>query len=92
MAVARFRAIISGEVQGIGYRAYVQYHASRLGASGFVRNDWDGTVEVVAEGQREALDTLIDKLHNGPRGASVSRVDLLWSEPNGEFRYFGVRY
>jgi acylphosphatase len=86
------RAVVHGDVQGVGYRAYIQYHASRLGISGYARNEWDGTVEVIAEGERHALETLIEKLHKGPRGAFVDRVDLLWSEPTGEFKYFGVRY
>ncbi len=92
MALARFHAVVSGDVQGVGYRAYVQYHASRLGVSGYARNEWDGSVQVIAEGDRETLESIIEKLRKGPRGATVNRVDVIWSEPTGEFRYFAVRY
>ena len=92
MALAQFLAVVSGDVQAVGYRAYVQYHASRLGVTGYARNDWDGSVRVTAEGERGALETLIEKLHKGPRGAAVNRVDLVWSQPTGEFRSFAVRY
>jgi acylphosphatase len=92
MALARFHAVVSGDVQGVGFRAYVQYHASRLGVAGYARNEWDGSVEVIAEGERDALETMIDKLRKGPRGAAVNRVDVIWSEPTGEHRHFAVRY
>jgi acylphosphatase len=92
VALAQFLAIVSGDVHGVGYRAYAQYHASRLGIAGFARNEWDGTVKVTAEGDREKLEALIEKLQKGPRGAAVSRVDVVWSEPTGNYRHFAVRY
>ncbi|MFQ6014809.1 MAG: acylphosphatase [Anaerolineae bacterium] len=90
--VGRFRAIIHGRVQGVYFRDFTQRHASSLGITGFVRNKFDGTVEVVAEGERQGLENLLDKLRVGPRSARVNDIDLEWEEFIGEFRHFEVRF
>jgi len=88
----RLSAIVHGVVQGVNFRYYTRRQASRLGLVGYVRNKWDGTVEVVAEGQREVLERLLDWLHVGPRSAVVERVDARWGEATGEFSRFEVRF
>ena len=88
----RLSAIVHGLVQGVNFRFYTRRQANLLGLVGYVRNKWDGTVEVVAEGQREALERLLDWLHVGPRSAVVERVDAWWGEATGEFNRFEVRY
>jgi len=64
----------------------------RLDLLGYVRNLWDGTLEVVAEGDREALESLLKRLYVGPSSARVEKIDLEWSEPSGELSSFEVRY
>lgn len=83
---------ISGVVQGVGYRYFVRRTAEALGISGYVRNRFDGRVEVVAEGEKSAVSTLIDDLGAGPRYASVERVDVEWQEATGEFRGFNYAF
>jgi acylphosphatase len=89
---ARLHAIVHGRVQGVSFRYYTQWRANELGLTGYVRNQWDGTVEVVAEGQRPVLEELLAFLHTGPRGAFVTQVELKWPAPTGHFRRFEVRY
>jgi acylphosphatase len=64
--------------------------AELLGLYGWVRNQWDETVEVVAEGERSVLEKLLDALGRGPRGAFVSNVKVDWEKPTGEFHNFRV--
>ena len=73
MVVAR-RYVISGRVQGVGYRFFAQEAAAREGLGGFVRNLQDGCVEAEAEGDQSALDRFERALHQGPPGARVDRV------------------
>ena len=89
---ARLQAIVHGRVQGVSFRYYTQRRARELGLTGYVRNVWDGTVEVVAEGQRADLDELLAFVRTGPRAAFVTRVDVQWPAPSGAFDRFEVRY
>jgi acylphosphatase len=88
---ARFHAIVEGRVQGVGFRYYVMEKAAGLKVTGWVRNRWDDTVEVVAEGDRHALDKLLIVLRRGPRAAMVTNLKVDWQDPTGEFERFGVR-
>jgi acylphosphatase len=88
----RLSAVVHGDVQGVGYRFYAQRHATALGLRGYVRNQWDGTVEVVAEGPRPKLEQLLEALRRGPYGAGVMRVDVEWSPAEGGFSGFQIRY
>jgi len=76
-------ALVSGAVQGVGYRAFARRHALDLGLSGYAENLGDGRVEVVAEGEREALETLLHRLQRGPAHAEVRAVDVTWGEASG---------
>lgn len=87
---ARLHATIEGHVQGVGFRYFVMEKAQNLGLTGFVRNTWQGEVEVSAEGVREDLELLLEALRRGPGGAYVSRVDFKWSEATGEYQRFGI--
>jgi acylphosphatase len=87
----RLHAIIQGHVQGVGFRYFAQGKATSLGLTGWVRNRWDGSVEVLTEGKRTELESLLDALYRGPRGATVTNVDLQWQEATGEFLDFQVR-
>ncbi|HSO26785.1 MAG TPA: acylphosphatase [Anaerolineales bacterium] len=88
---ARLHATIEGRVQGVGFRHFVQTTANELKLSGWVRNRWEGTVEVVAEGERPQVEKLLAALRRGPRSAHVSNVDANWSAGADEFSDFRVR-
>jgi acylphosphatase len=87
---ARLHVIIEGRVQGVGFRYFVLEVAELLSIYGWVRNRWDDTVEVLAEGERSVLEKLLDTLGRGPRGAFVSSVKVDWEKPTGEFHNFRV--
>jgi acylphosphatase len=87
----RLHAIVEGHVQGVGFRAFVERNAWDLGVTGWVRNRWDGTVEVTAEGERAALDKLLTALRRGPSASRVTRVEPQWKAATGEFSRFSMR-
>ena len=88
----RLEAIVHGRVQLVMFRDFVQRKASSLRLCGFVQNLRDGTVRVVAEGAREPLARLEQKLHKGPLLANVKNVDASWGPATGEFRSFKISY
>jgi acylphosphatase len=75
------RFLVSGRVQGVGFRFFAERTAASLGVGGFARNLFDGRVEVYAIGNAEQMDALRNALRRGPRMASVYRVD----EQDAEF-------
>ena len=87
---ARLEAVVSGRVQGVGFRRYVRGWARRLALGGWVRNEPDGTVRLVAEGDRAALDRLVRLLWGGPPTADVTDVTTSWREAEGAFESFEV--
>ena len=89
---ARVRIRVYGLVQGVGFRAWVVRRATSMGIDGYVRNEADGTVLVEAEGEREALERLVEQCRRGPPAARVERVEVEWGESIGEFRGFEVRW
>ncbi|MES0134729.1 acylphosphatase [Mesorhizobium sp. M0016] len=70
------QARMHGKVQGVGYRMWARREAIRLGLVGWVRNERDGTVTASIAGADAAVSTMIERLRQGPRGASVSRVKI----------------
>lgn len=86
----RLHAVIEGHVQGVGFRAFVMDQALRLPVTGWVRNTFTGDVEVVAEGTRPVLDSLLTALHKGPRGSHVVNVHEDWLPASGEFTRFQI--
>jgi acylphosphatase len=87
----RLRAVVRGEVQGVGYRWSVQRLARRLGLTGYAENLPDGSVRVEAEGDPEQLDELEAFLRGGPRFAEVDRLDSERVAATGEFHDFATR-
>ncbi len=79
----RLEAWVRGRVQGVGYRAFVERVALELGLAGYAKNLPDGRVEVVAEGEEEALNLLLEKLKAGPRLARVEGVEARFTEAQG---------
>lgn len=89
--MVRVRLRIKGMVQGVFFRAATVERANRLGVKGWVRNCPDGTVEVVAEGERKKLADLATWCDHGPPGAHVHNVEVKWEDYQGEFKDFRIR-
>lgn len=87
----QLHAIVSGRVQGVSFRHYTQIKATKLGLTGWVRNLYDGTVEVTAEGVKSQLVELLTFLRQGPRPARVTDVKMEWCAPTGNFEDFRIR-
>ena len=82
---------VTGKVQGVFYRLWAKAQADELGLSGFARNDPDGTVLVVVEGEQEAIDEFIEHCRSGSDSAEVIDVRVEWSNANGNFADFSMR-
>ena len=90
MRVAR-RFLISGRVQGVGFRFFAETAALREGVHGWVRNLPDGRVEAAAEGDAEAVERFERALRHGPRGARVDHVEVDDDVPAGRESGFTIR-
>ena len=86
----RLHATVFGRVQGVSFRFYTRDTATELGLTGWVANRFDGSVEVVAEGQRPALDQLLEFLRQGPPMARVDQVLHEFRPATGEFKRFAI--
>jgi acylphosphatase len=83
--------LVSGVVQGVGFRYFVYRQALELGVCGWVGNRPDGRVEVVAEGDEIQLKALIEEIKVGPRSAEVEEVVPRWSGADSHFTSFTIR-
>lgn len=92
MAMARLHLRVKGDVQGVFFRANTKDKADELKVTGWVRNCRDGSVECVAEGEKEKLEELTEWCKKGPPGAKVNSVESGWEEFKGNFKAFSVRY
>lgn len=88
----RVHLVISGDVQGVGFRAWALRYAQSKSLIGWVKNRQDGRVELVAEGSRQELEELIKRCQRGPELAWVKQSDISWSDATGEFVDFRVLY
>lgn len=89
---ARAHIWVRGRVQGVGFRAHVEYQARQIGGlTGWVRNVGYDTVEAVAEGDRANVERLIELMKQGPRGSRVDESKIEWETSTGEFSAFGVK-
>ena len=84
--------MIHGDVQGVGFRYFVMRRARPLGLHGWVRNRDDGTVEIIAEGNRPDLESVLGAAREGPRGARVTQVDATWTAATGGLEPFDLTY
>lgn len=82
---------VSGRVHGVGFRYFVLREAAALSLEGWIANDPDGTVHCVAEGPRDRLTTLLERLREGPPAAVVEGVSEAWMPATGTLGPFGVR-
>jgi acylphosphatase len=90
MANKRVQLIVRGRVTGVYFRAATQREAKRLGVTGWVRNRNEGSVEVLAEGEEDAIKEIISWAHHGPSAARVDAVDVRWRAYTGEFSDFRI--
>ena len=90
--IIRAHVWVKGRVQGVGFRAHVEYCARQIGElTGWVRNVGYDTVEAVAEGERQDVELFIAAMQQGPRASRVDESTVEWETPTGEFREFGVK-
>ncbi|MFQ3619666.1 MAG: acylphosphatase [Spirochaetales bacterium] len=86
------RLRVFGRVQGVGFRYWTCRLAQRLGVTGWVRNERDGSVSVEAEGPEDTVDRLVKSVRQGPPGARVDRVEITSLTPKGVYRDFTVEF
>ena len=86
----RAKLVITGLVQGVGFRSYTRNNAKSLGLKGFVRNRKDGKLEVVIEGYEKQIDDLLDLMHKGPFHSQVENIEVIWEDPTNSFKDFTV--
>jgi acylphosphatase len=89
--MARLEAGVRGRVHGVGFRYFVVSRAERLGLTGWVSNEQDGSLRVVAEGPRDDLEGLLEALREGPASALVEHVSEDWLPYTGHWGTFGIR-
>lgn len=87
---ARAHVIISGMVQGVCFRYETIRKANTCGVSGWVRNNYDNTVEAVFEGPEESVKDIVAWCHKGPEGAIVKDVIIKWETYTGDFNGFNI--
>ncbi|MBN2103168.1 acylphosphatase [bacterium] len=89
---AKAHIIVSGMVQGVGYRFFVQKHARHLGLGGWVKNLPSGEVEILAEGDKSRIEILVKSLRTGNPYAAVRNIQVNWSEYQGKFTGFDITF
>lgn len=82
--------IVQGRVQGVFFRQRTKEEADKLGLFGWVRNEEDGSVKIIAEGEEDKIKELIKWLRVGPRFARVDEIKIKWQEAKGEFSKFEI--
>jgi acylphosphatase len=88
----RLHVFVTGRVQGVGFRNFVEREARVLGVKGWVKNLPDGRVEAAIEGSAITVAALLEKVKSGPRSAKVENVDVKEEAPQGDFEQFEIRY
>ena len=89
---ARAHITIHGKVQGVFFRDFVNKTANALGIKGWVRNTPQGSVEIIAEGEKSKLEKLISECKKGPQYSSVEKVLIKWGKPTNQFNNFKIIY
>jgi acylphosphatase len=89
--IIRVHLWVTGRVQGVGFRAHVEYYGAQIGVTGWVRNVGYDIMETVAEGSRTQIDKFIEMVKQGPRAARVNEARIEYETVMGEFKEFGVK-
>lgn len=84
--------LVTGLVQGVGYRYFVDGHANRVGLVGFTRNLPSGEVEIKLEGERDLIEALLSQVRKGPLIARVKGIQVEWQDYSGRYTRFEIRY
>ena len=84
--------MVHGYVQGVGFRYFTQTNATRFNISGWVRNNYDGTVEIWGEGDKLRLDQFVAAVRRGPSHSQVDKLDITWHPPEDTHHTFSIRY
>ncbi|MBE2226972.1 MAG: acylphosphatase [Ignavibacteria bacterium] len=84
------KIIVSGRVQGVGYRYFIARFADSLDIKGYAKNLFSGEVEITAEGRREFLDALVEKAGKGPTGAMVKTCKVEWLDFKKKYDKFEI--
>ncbi|MGQ9515281.1 MAG: acylphosphatase [Thermoproteota archaeon] len=82
---------VSGRVQGVFFRSFINTIALRLNVKGWIRNLQDGRVEAIFEGEKSNVDEIIQYCWRGPPGAIVKNIEIHWEDYKGEFTNFSIR-
>ncbi|MCK5833079.1 acylphosphatase [bacterium] len=88
----RVKIIIEGRVQGVGFRCFTARAALKLDIKGFVKNNYDGTVEVVAQGDNSNIGLFILEIRKGPSSSFVTGFDIISTESKNNFTSFDITY
>lgn len=88
----QLEATVIGRVQGVSFRYYTRQEARRLGVTGWVANQPDGSVKVVGQGTESALEGLLTFLRRGPSMARVDKIDISWVDSDKGYTQFNIRY
>ena len=88
--LSRVHVFVSGRVQGVAFRYFVERRAAEIPVTGWVRNVRDGRVEIVAEGEKIDLESFLRFLRQGPRMANVDDLDIVWEDYRGEYADFRI--
>jgi len=88
----RAHVFVTGRVQGVFFRSETKHNADSHDVKGWVRNLPDSRVEAVFEGEKGAVQTLVDFCRHGPSGAKVTNINLTWETYTGEFGKFKIKY
>ena len=83
--------IVSGMVQGVGFRYFVYHRATRFGLKGYVDNLYNGDVEIEVEGERSLIEEIIKEMKVGPRAAHVTDVKIEWKNSESKYKRFDIR-
>lgn len=88
----QLKIVVSGKVQGVGYRYFTQMKAVQFGITGWVRNRQDGTVEMLTTGTRENLDLFIEEIRRGNPFSTVDQIDINETEAEENYKSFTIKY
>jgi len=83
---------VFGQVQGVFFRSETAEQAEQFGLFGWVRNEQDGSVKIIAEGEEKNLEKLIKFCKDGPKFAKVEKIEVEYKEASGGFNEFFIRY
>jgi len=87
----RIHVVVTGQVQGVGFRYFVLARAEDAGVKGWVRNLADDSVELVAEAEESVLEAFLELVRDGPPTGHVNNLRVSWEKATGEFRGFHIK-